>query len=162
MVQLWTKLTTVNCSLSDVEEAKSPRTQYGYSVVYFLNHLGFSCFWRFLKCSISNCLTFGDFTRQMIGRIYGKILTKFSISSFEYDYNKQRWAIIIKIVNPCILRSKFYRKSKSFYFLLLNSNLTIRHIRLGHQETQCSHLFKRAWISARATGIACSVKGSFF
>ena len=50
----------------------------------------------------------------MIGRIYGKILTKFSISSFEYDYkyNEQRWAIIIKIVNPCILRSKFYRKPK--------------------------------------------------
>ena len=50
----------------------------------------------------------------MIERIYGKILTKFSISSIEYDYNnEQRWAIIIKIVNPCILRSKFYRKSES-------------------------------------------------
>ena len=129
MVQLWTKLTTVNCSLSDVEEAKSPRTQYGYSVVYFLNHLGFSCFWRFLKCSISNCLTFGDFTRQMRGRdvFMEKILTKFSISSFEYDYNKQRWAIIIKIVNPCILRSKFYRKSKSrfIFFTVLTSQSDI-------------------------------------
>ena len=161
MVQLWTKLTTVNCSLSDVEEAKSPRTQYGYSVVYFLNHLGFSCFWHFLK-SVAFLKLFDVWrlykTNDRTGRIYGKILTKFSISSFEYDYNKQRWAKIIKIVNPCILRSKFYRKSKSrfiFFFWVLTWQSDISGL-------VTRRLSAATWISARATGIACSVKGSFF